>query len=239
MFHGLVRRPSSRWVQYGIVAGAFVLAAGCATVNGPKTSADGTAQQTAADREPSKPAAKSFNEQRAGRRRDVVAEFDRQRDRAEYQAAFNEWQQGDAAAARETLAPVLTRNPDYREAHLLAAQLDLFDNMPKAALAHARQVLVAHPDDPQAHFETAMALDAMGAVADALPHYEKAARLAPNEDVYQVSYQSALTGAIPPPMGRAAGTDARQSPSEADAAGYTVSSNYDARIVTPSSTSNR
>ena len=105
----------------------------------------------------------------------------------------------------------MARNPDYREAHLLAAQLDLFENKPKAALAHARYVLVAYPNDSQAHFEAALALDAMGAAADALPHYEQAARLAPNDEAYQVSYQTALTAVIPPPVGRDASAAASSS----------------------------
>ncbi len=217
------------WIS-PIAASCCFLAAGCATVDPPKSSHDATAQNPTSGKEPDKSATKSFNDQRDLRRKQVVAEFDRQRDRAEYQAALNDWERGDAVGARETLAPVLARNPDYREAHLLAAQLDLFENKPKAALAHARYVLVAHPNDPQAHFEAALALDAMGAATDALPHYENAARLAPHEEAYQVSYQTALTAVIPPPVGRDVSAAASSSAARSDGAGSSAASDDGARI---------
>jgi tetratricopeptide (TPR) repeat protein len=129
---------------------------------------------------------------------------------------LSHWHRSDATAARETLAPVLVRNPDYRDAHLLAAQLDLFADKPKTALAHARQILVAHPDDAQAHFQAAVALDAMGAAADALPHYEKAAQLAPKDEVFQASYQAAVGIAVPPPMDSAATASISESAARAN-----------------------
>jgi Flp pilus assembly protein TadD len=173
--------------------------AGCATVDTSKTSSNDGASKPAAETPSAKAASPNLTEQREQRRKMVVAEFDEQRDRAQYQAALSRWQQGDAAGCRETLAPLLARNPDHREAQLLAAQLELFDDKPKQALERARRVLVAHPDDAQAHYEAALALDAMGGMADALPHYEKAAQLAPREEAYQASYQAALTATLPPP----------------------------------------
>jgi tetratricopeptide (TPR) repeat protein len=239
MFAQAMLRMPRRWIWPAIAASAFVIESGCATIDAAKPSPDGTSQKQASEQEPKKPAAKSFTHERDERRKAVVAEFDLQRDRAEYQAALSQWQRGETAAARETLAPVLARNPDYREAHLLAAQLDLFENKPKAALAHARHVLVAHPDDAEAHFEAAMALDAMGAAADALPHYERAAQLAPKVEAYQVSYQTAVGGAIPPPMGRAGDSSAASITAPGDAVGCSAASDDSGRAGQPVSNANQ
>jgi Flp pilus assembly protein TadD len=194
---------SPRWIRCSMLAICIAAFGGCASVGTNKVTPDPAAKKPAAERAVEKPASTSVSAMRDERKKTVVAEFERERDRAQYQAALSHWHRGDAAAAGEMLAPVLARNPDYRDAHLLAAQLDLFADKPKAALAHARHVLVAYPDDPQAHYEAAVALDAMGAAADALPHYEKAAQLAPKEDIFQASYQAAIGAAVPPSMGSA------------------------------------
>ncbi|HEV2972175.1 MAG TPA: tetratricopeptide repeat protein [Pirellulales bacterium] len=185
-----------------LILSAFLTAiAGCATVDASKTSPNDPANKPASETSSAKPASPSVAEQREQRRKMVAAEFDQQRDRAQYQAGLSRWQQGDATGCREALTSLLARNPDHREAQLLAAQLDLFDDKPKQALDRARHVLVAHANDAQAHYEAALALDALGGMADALPHYEKAAQLAPREEAYQASYQAALKATLPPPDG--------------------------------------
>jgi tetratricopeptide (TPR) repeat protein len=218
-----------RWIQLSLLA-CTAAVSGCASVETNKVSPDIVAKKPAVDKAVEKPAPASVSAMRDERRKTVVAEFERERDRAQYQAALSHWHRGDAAAARETLAPVLVRNPDYRDAHLLAAQLDLFADKPKSALAHARQILVAHPDDAQAHFEAAVALDAMGAAADALPHYEKAAQLAPKDEVFQASYQAAVGIAVPPPMGSAVAASISESAGRANPAANSTAS-YQAESV--------
>ncbi len=181
--------------------GGLLALAGCAGVGGQKASPDATAPTTAADQPTAKSVASTPTAERLRRKKMVAREFDVQRDRAQYQAALGRWQQDDLAGCRQALATLLGRNPDHREGQLLAAQVDLSDNKPKSALEHARHVLVAFPNDAEAHYQAALALDVLGQMADALPHYEQAARLAPNEDAYRTSYQAALGAAILPPGG--------------------------------------
>jgi tetratricopeptide (TPR) repeat protein len=173
---------------------------GCASVESQK-SPDAASQNVVSTKPAAKPAAVSLRAERERRKKTVAQEFDAQRDRAQYQAALGRWQQEDVAGCRQALSTLLARNPDQREGHLLAAQVDLFDSKPKSALEHARPVLVAFPNDAEAHYQAALALDAMGQMAAALPHYEQAARLAPAEDAYQASYQAGIGSAIPPPAG--------------------------------------
>ena len=56
---------------------------------------------------------------------------------------------------------------------MLAAQIELANDKPKAALERARRVLVAHSDNAQAHFQAALALDSLGSAADALPNHTR------------------------------------------------------------------
>lgn len=175
--------------------------AGCATVASPKAQPVNEQKKPEGLAAHSQPAPSGIAATGEQRKKKVADEFDHERDRAQYQAAVSRWRQGDAAGARETLAPLLARNPDHHEAQLLAAQLELADDKPKSSLERARRVLVARPDDAQAHFQAALALDTLGSAADALPHYEQAAQLAPHDEVIQASYQSALTAAVPPPLG--------------------------------------
>jgi tetratricopeptide (TPR) repeat protein len=56
----------------------------------------------------------------------------------------------------------------------------------------------------------------MGQMPEALPHYERASRLAPEEDSYQASYQAAIGAAILPPRGDIVASDGagRDDPNE-------------------------
>jgi tetratricopeptide (TPR) repeat protein len=210
-----------------IIGGCLLALTGCASVAAQKSSADATAQNATAEKPATKAASPSFTAEREQRKKMVAKEFDLQRDRAQYQAALGRWEQGDVAGCRQALATLLARNPDHRDGQLLAAQIDLFDGKPKSALEHARHVLVELPNDAQAHYQAALALDAMGQMADAVPHYEQAARLGPGEEVYQASYQAAIGSAILPPRDGAAANTRAGGDERIDRATNVVPTAYD------------
>ena len=209
-----------------VITGGLLALSGCAGVDAQKSSPDAAAQAATADKPTAKSVASTPAAELQRRKKMVAQEFDSQRDRAQYQAAMGRWQQDDVAGCRQALAILLARNPDHREGHLLAAQVDLSDNKPKAALEHARHVLVAFPNDAEAHYEAALALDAMGQMADALPHYEQAARLAPDEDAYRASYQAAIGTAILPPGGSGVPANPSVANDRIDRAAHVASAAY-------------
>ena len=117
--------------------------------------------------------------QRAERKEEFVREFETNRDRAQFHAAQQRWQEGDAKAAHQLLEPLLVRRSDHAEAHLLMAEV-IFESEPQAAVEHAQQAVRTKPKDPQAHHTLAVLLEASGRSEEAKLHFTEAVRLDPD-----------------------------------------------------------
>ncbi len=130
--------------------------------------------------------------QRETRKDQVAQDFDKRRDDAQFNAAASAWQRGDAATCEESLQQLLGRNPIYRRARLLLADLYLFNGESDKAIDELSKAVAADSKDPIAQHSLAEALDAAGRRQEALAHYEAATQLEPSNEVYSVSYKAAL-----------------------------------------------
>jgi len=152
-------------------------AAGCAVLKAPKV--------------PDAPVP-DVAEQRHERNEKVIEEFEARRDFAEYQAALGYWHREDFDGCEATLSRLLQRNPNHLPAHLLAAEVCLRQDRRREAIEHLDAALKAHPNDPQALHAKGLVLDAMDQSTEALVYYERAMERAPEEELFAVSYHTAL-----------------------------------------------
>ena len=112
-------------------------------------------------------------------------------------AAASAWQRGDAQTCEKSLVQLLGRNPNYRRAQLLLADLYLFNGDADKAIEELTKAVASDPKDPNAQHSLAEALDAAGRHSEALAHYEAATKMEPTNELYALSFKSA-TGAIVP-----------------------------------------
>ena len=134
-------------------------------------------------------------ENRAADDRQAVADYDRQRDQAQYAAAKSRLTQGDEAGCRTVLEQLLFRNPAHREALLLFAELCLAQEQPQAAIERIRMLAAKDPRDARSLHTLAMLLDAADRPAEALHYYERAAAIDPGSELFEVSYHAAIVSA--------------------------------------------
>jgi tetratricopeptide (TPR) repeat protein len=139
-----------------------------------------------------KPPVADVAEQRQRRTDEALREFQSQRDLAEFQAASADWARGDARACKEGLGRLLERNPQHAEARLLMAEVCLADDQTQAACDQVRQALLARPRDAHVQYAAGLLLGAAGQTGGALACYARAAELEPDNELYAVSYQTAL-----------------------------------------------
>jgi len=180
--------------------------AGCAAVKAPKI--PGAALSGAPL---SGIVAPDVAEVRHQRSEKAIQEFEARRDFAEYQAALGYWDRQDLVGCEATLVRLLDRNPDHLAARLLAAEACLQQGRRPEATEHLDAALEAHPNDPQALHAKGLVLDTMDQPAEALVYYERAMELAPEEELFAVSYHTALESlkeparpaTVPPPAPRA------------------------------------
>lgn len=147
----------------------------------------------------------------AERKQQVVRQFDQKRDRAEFEAAWSAWQRGDIDGAAQSLHSLLSRNPQHRDALLLMIDVAVAANRPQQALRYAQTARDSFPDDAELQYAVATVLDYANRQAEALPCYDRAARLDPDNEVYTVAYHAAreaLMGRSPVPSAASAQTGA-------------------------------
>lgn len=130
--------------------------------------------------------------ERERRKLELVRKFDEKRNAAQFDAAVSRFEQGDHAASEQLLAQLLERSPSHRQARLLLADVYLFQGRLDKARGQLESAAVAHPDDPAVRHALAEVLAAAGHRGQALPHYERAAELAPENELYTLSYHTAL-----------------------------------------------
>ena len=142
------------------------------------------------------PAAKSllkneYSEKRRQRNEEVVRSFEASRDQTAYEAALARWEQNDSKGCRESLEPLLARNPKHIDAQLLLAEVNLLDNRTKEALNQVDEALRMQPNNARALYSKGLVLDAMGQSTDSLAYYEQAVRAEPENEIYSICYQNA------------------------------------------------
>jgi tetratricopeptide (TPR) repeat protein len=137
----------------------------------------------------------SVGRQREERRRQTVERFEQKRDEAEFVAAVAEYTQGDDKGCEETLRRLLGRNANHLRGRLLLTELYLTQGRLAEARQQAETALGQAPDDAQAHYTLALVLEAAGHVQPALDHYDRAAELEPENELYAVGRQLAWEAA--------------------------------------------
>ena len=85
----------------------------------------------------------------AERREEVLRDFDKHRNYAQFTAAEGAWRRGDLESCRRSLASILGRDPQHRDALLLTAELDAAAGEIEQAARHLRSAAAAHPDDEE------------------------------------------------------------------------------------------
>jgi predicted Zn-dependent protease len=129
------------------------------------------------------------------RKQQAVAQFDEHRAKAEFESALAAWDRNDLKTCDATLARLLGRKPDYRDARLLAADVCLARHDESGAAQHIGHVLDRYPDDPQVQYAMALLLDGTRRHDEAMPYYRRASELEPENELYCMSLASASEAA--------------------------------------------
>lgn len=81
------------------------------------------------------------------RKAELVGDFERRRDEANFQGALNRYRAGDREGCQQALASLLSRTPEHRQAGLLWIELQLEQENPAAAQEVAERLAAAYADD--------------------------------------------------------------------------------------------
>lgn len=135
----------------------------------------------------------------------VVAQYESQRDLAQFEAACAQLAAGQREGCRELIEDLVHRNPGHREARLLLAQLYLEEDRPLGALEQVELALARWPNDAAVWHTMGLVLEASGQPASALEHFRRAASLDPTSELFQLSYQTARDSARGPSAASTAG----------------------------------
>ncbi len=132
------------------------------------------------------------------RRRAAVEQFEQSRDYAQLQAAKSRLECGDNKGCREALAQLLARNPRQLEGRLMLAEVLLSDQQLDAAEEQFRKAAELQPNDARIEHGLGPALEAQGRSAEAIAQFQRALELAPQDELYLLSLQTAqgLTPAV-------------------------------------------
>jgi len=132
-----------------------------------------------------------ITEVRRQRAEQVVGDFEAKRSFAEFEAALARWDQEDVEGCRRRLEALLARDPQHHDAHVLMAQVHLFEHRYQQAWALIEKAVATDPNDAEAQFTAALVLDYTEQNHAALAYYERAAKLQPQNPVYAFFYQTA------------------------------------------------
>jgi len=143
---------------------------------------------------PPKPAVEDVAENSKRRQADAIQSFETKRDLAQFEAAKVRWREGDLRACKDLVTRLLERNPSHRGGRLLRAELELFEGRPDEVLPDVEALAKQDPKDAEALYLLGLLQEEVGRNEDALHNFEKALKIAPENDVYLASYESALLG---------------------------------------------
>jgi Tfp pilus assembly protein PilF len=137
----------------------------------------------------------SFHEHRVDRDASTSQKMEEKRDHAEFLAAHQRWMQQDLPGCREQLESLLARNPKHCDARLLLADVLMSTQQPQAALVQVQEALKYHADNADVQYAMGLTLDLNGRPDEALAYYERASKVAPNNEAYTLSYRTARDAA--------------------------------------------
>jgi tetratricopeptide (TPR) repeat protein len=128
--------------------------------------------------------------------------FEERRDRAMMEAAVARWRENDVAGCSNLLERLLQRNPQYRPARMLLADLLVSQQRSAEAEAQLRWLVQSDARDAQAHHSLGLLLESTGRGGEAMSHIQQAAQLEPANRLYSLSYDVLLAGLSPrtPPL---------------------------------------
>ncbi|MBX3414867.1 MAG: tetratricopeptide repeat protein [Pirellulales bacterium] len=129
---------------------------------------------------------------------EVVRDFERKRDDAQYNAAAQSLRKGDLKSSQSNLEQVLARNPQHRSSRLLLAEVMVCQGQPQMAAMQLEMARKHHPDDAEIEHTLALVRDTMDQHEAALTHYRRAAELAPDNDVYAASLRTVSRAPLTP-----------------------------------------
>jgi Tfp pilus assembly protein PilF len=124
--------------------------------------------------------------ERQQRAAEAVQAFEERRDKIQLEAALDRYKQGNIDAAQAMLAGIVNRRPDYADARLRLAEV-LWSRGDAAAEAHLLAVLEKEPGRAEAHHALGLVLDGTGRPREARQHFQRAAELEPENEVYRLT----------------------------------------------------
>jgi Flp pilus assembly protein TadD len=135
-----------------------------------------------------KPAAKE--QTYAERKEHAVAAFEKQRDKAQVQAAVNCWERGEMQKGLAMLEAIVQRNPADVTARLRLAEIHASQNDFAAATAHLAECLRVEPNLAEAHHNLGLILsETPGQEQQARTHLQRACELEPDNELYLAAAQ--------------------------------------------------
>jgi tetratricopeptide (TPR) repeat protein len=129
------------------------------------------------------------------RHSETVRNFESRRDNAQLQGALARFRSGNTAEAQDLIGVIVKRNPEHLAARIAMAELLLMQDNPEEALQHLEFVAKRAPNDVSTKHLLGVAHEALGQMDVALACYQQAAKLEPQNEIYQTSYQCALEAA--------------------------------------------
>lgn len=152
---------------------------------------------------------------RKARQAEVAGQFNQSRTMAELQAARECFQRQDFPGCLAALEPLLKRNPDHVEGHLLLTETLLAQNRSQEAIARLQSLAERYPDDPKLQHMMGLLWDNAGDIRRACDYYQRASLQEPHNEVYRLSYQAAQRAAkeaSPPVPSTVRGTTGNREP---------------------------
>ncbi|HTN77219.1 MAG TPA: tetratricopeptide repeat protein [Pirellulaceae bacterium] len=136
--------------------------------------------------------------QRSDRREVAVRRFEAQRDTAQYHAAIERWSSGDPFTCEAQLRGLVARNPKSLEARRALADMALERGDSAGAEAELRELLELAPDDAQTHHSLGLLLESTDRAEESRKHLTQAAKLDPDNTLYQLCLQTDSEVQVPP-----------------------------------------
>ncbi|MEQ8789401.1 MAG: tetratricopeptide repeat protein [Pirellulaceae bacterium] len=121
------------------------------------------------------------------RREAAIKDFEQRRSTLQYDAALSRWNLGDIKGCESMLVSLLERNPHDRQSRRLLADVCLERTDLAAAESHLRILLEQDADDAQSHHSLGLLLEEAGRREESLRHLDRAAELAPDNELYALS----------------------------------------------------
>ena len=146
--------------------------------------------------------------ERKERHEAALQAFEHQRDQALLEAALDRWQQGDVAGCEARLRSLVSRRPDFCDAHLQLAELAWSCENAAEAEREYRAALNLAPARADVEHALGMLLAETGRTEEARQHLARACELAPGSELYRAAAATAVPvapAALPRPIGKVAG----------------------------------